>query len=157
PNLNPVDWIWNGITGFWDKLWQQIVDFFQHQIIDWASSFGFIWITPAVLTYKNPMVLAGAKWSLAAMDGFVAVLLVISGYQVIMHRYLDMPSQTLMGSTLKVVLAAVVANVAFILLLPTIIELSNTMSMGIMGAMGQASTGDVTLPLGALNWVKQPV
>jgi hypothetical protein len=21
PDLNPVDWIWNGITGFWNKLW----------------------------------------------------------------------------------------------------------------------------------------
>ena len=157
PDLNPADWVWNGITGFWNKLWQQIVDFFQHQIIDWASSLGFVYITPAALSYKNPMVLAGANWSLTAMDGFVAVLLVISGYQVSMHRYLDLPAHTIMCAALKVLLAAVAANVGFLILLPNIIELSNTMSMGIMGALLQASTGDVSLPLGALNWVAQPL
>src|SRR5579872_7447916 len=82
-SINPSQWLWDGITGFFDQLWRQVVDFFQHQIIDLASSYGFLYITPAALSYKNPMVLAGAEWSLMAMDGLVALFLVMAGYQVI--------------------------------------------------------------------------
>jgi hypothetical protein len=156
-SLDPGKWIWDGITGFWDKLWKQIVDFFQHQIIDWASSLGFMYITPAVLSYKNPIVLAGVLGSLGALDGFVALLLVVGGYQYALNRYLDLEAGSLLGAALRVALAAVVANIGFFVLLPNIIELSNTMSMGMLGVLIRASAGDVTLPLGAINWVEQPI
>lgn len=154
---SPAQWVWDGITGFWDQLWKQIVDFFQHQIIDWASSWGFMYITPAVLSYKNPVVLAGAYGSLGALDGFVALLLVVGGYQYALNRHLDLEEGSLLGAALRVVIAAVVANIGFFILLPDIVELSNTMSMGMLGVLMHASAGDVTLPLGALNWVGQPI
>jgi hypothetical protein len=155
--LNPGNWIWDGITGFWDRLWKQIIDFFQKQIIDWASGFGFIYITPAALSYKNPMVEAGAAWSLSALNGLVALFLVIAGYQVALHHYLDMEQKTLMAAVLRIVLATVVANLGWFFFLPLVVELSNLMSMSILGGMMHAAAGDVTLPLGGINWLAQPI
>ena len=155
--INPSQWIWDGITGFFDQLWRQMVDFFEHQIIDLASSFGFLYITPAALSYKNAMVLAGAQWSLMAMDGLVALFLVVAGYQVLVSRYLGSEQTSLMGAALRVVLAAVAANLGFFVFLPQIIELTNTMSLSFLGWMMQQAGGDVTLPLGAINWLTQPV
>src|SRR5690348_948604 len=66
-NIDPGKWLWDGIGGFFQRFFQAAIDFFQKQIIDWASSFGFLYITPAILSYKNPMVLAGVEWSLTAL------------------------------------------------------------------------------------------
>ena len=155
--INPSQWLWDGITGFFDQLWRQVVDFFEHQIIDLASSFGFLYITPAALSYKNAMVLAGAQWSLMAMDGLVALFLVVAGYQVLVSRYLGSEQTSLVGVALRVVLRAVAANLGFFVFLPQIIELTNTMSLSFLGWMMQQAAGDVTLPLGAVNWLTQPM
>ncbi len=155
--INPSQWFWEGITGFFDQLWRQVVDFFEHQIIDLASSFGFLYITPAVLSYKNAMVLAGAQWSLMAMDGLVALFLVVAGYQIIVSHYLGSGQTSFIGVTLRVVLSAVAANLGFFVFLPQIVELANTMSLSFLGWMIQQAGGDVTLPLGAVNWLTQPL
>lgn len=155
--IDPSGWLWNGFTSFFDQLWRHIVDFFEHQIIDLASSFGFLYITPAALSYKNPLVLSGAQWSLMAMDGLVALLLVVAGYQVILSRYLGSEQPSLMGMALRVTLWAVAANVGFFVFLPQIIELVNTLSLSFVGWMMHQAAGDVTLPLGAINWLDQPL
>ena len=133
--IDPSGWLWDSFTGFFDQLWRHMVDFFEHQIIDLASSFGFLYITPAALSYKNPLVLAGAQWSLMAMDGLVAVFLVIAGYQVIISRYLGGEQPSLMGMALRVMLWAVAANLGFFVFLPQIIELVNTLSLSFVGWM----------------------
>ncbi|WP_201381904.1 hypothetical protein [Ktedonobacter sp. SOSP1-52] len=61
PFPNPGEWLWQGLTYVWNQFWRTAVDFFQKQIIDWASSFGFMYVTPADLSYKNPMILAGSQ------------------------------------------------------------------------------------------------
>jgi hypothetical protein len=156
-SLDPGTWVRQALLDFWDYLWKQIVLFLQ-QIIDWCSTLGFIWITPAALSYKNPMVLAGANWALGALDGYVALLLVMGGYQILFNHSLgEEQRSSLMGVALRTALAAVAAHLGFFLFLPSIIELSNTASWSIMGALRDASAGDVSLPLGAINWLAQPL
>ena len=129
----------------------------EHQIIDLASSFGFLISHLRLSLYKNAMVLAGAQWSLMAMDGLVALFLVVAGYQVVVSRYLGSEQTSLVGVALRVVLSAVAANLGFFVFLPQIIELTNTMSLSFLGWMMQQAAGDVTLPLGAVNWLTQPM
>jgi hypothetical protein len=158
PIIDPVKWVTDAITGFWDNLWRQVVDFFQHQIIDWVNSLGFIWMTPAALSYKNPMVLSGAAWTLLALDGYIALLLVIGGSQVLLNRSLGLEErESVLAVAMRVILTALVANTGFFLFLPSMVELSNSLGMGIMGALMSAASGEVSLPLGAINWVEQPI
>jgi hypothetical protein len=139
-------------------LWKQIVTFIQTQVIDWCNDFGFIWITPSALSYKNPLVQAGAAWALSALDGYVALLLVIGGYQVLLNRTLGLEERSsILAIAVRVAIAALIANTGFFLFLPSLVELSNTMSMGITQVMLHASAGDVSFPLGAINWLTQPL
>jgi hypothetical protein len=157
-SIDPAKWVTDAILGFWDNLWRQTVDFFQHQIIDWVNSLGFIWMTPAALSYKNPMVLSGASWALAALDGYIALLLVIGGSQVLLNRSLGLEERSsVLAVAMRVILTALVANTGFFLFLPEMVELSNSLGMGIMAALLKAAPGDVSLPLGAINWVEQPI
>lgn len=151
---NPFD-PWSILTSIWDHIWQGAVEVF-HQFLDWASSFGFLWITPAALSYRNPVVLSGANWTLGAMDGFVVFLLVTNAYHSLVGYYLGVSVATVMQGLLRVVIAAVAANLGFFVLLPQMVELSNAMSIGLLGALMHASFGDMSLPLGALNWVSLP-
>src|SRR5205085_4077862 len=80
---DPVKWITDGMTGFWDYLWKQIVTFIQIQVIDYCNDFGFIWITPAALSYRNPLVQAGAAWAMTVLDGYIALRLVLAGHQAL--------------------------------------------------------------------------
>ncbi len=156
-SLDPAKWVTDALTGFWDNLWRKMAGFFQ-QLIDWANDFGFIWITPSALSYKNPMVLAGAAWAVGALDSYIALLLVIGGYQVLLNRSLGLEDRSsILGVAMRVIFMAVIANTGFFLLLPSIVELSNNLGMGIMGTLWSASKGDVSLPLGAINWVTQPI
>lgn len=151
---NPFD-PWSMLTSLWDHIWQGAVEMF-HQFLDWASSFGFLWITPAVLSYRNPVVLSGANWTLGAMDGFVVFLLVVNAYHSLVGYYLGVSVATMMQGLLRAVIAAVAANLGFFVVLPQVVELSNAMSVGMLGALMHASFGDMSLPLGALNWVSLP-
>ncbi len=157
-SLDPATWVTNAVIGLWDNLWKQIVTFIQTQVIDWCKDFGFIWITPAALSYKNAMVLSGAQWAVGALDGYIALLLVLGGYQLLMNRSLGLSERaSVLGIAMRVIFAALIANTAFFLLLPSIVELSNSMSVSILAVMIKAAPGDVSLPLGAINWVRQPI
>ena len=153
----PVQWVIDGMTGFWGYLWKQIVTFIQIQVLDWANAFGFVWITPAALSYRNPMVQAGAAWATLVLDGYIALLLVIGGYQALLNQSLSLPERSsVLSSAIRVIFAALIANAGFFLLLPSMVELSNSMGMGIMVTMFLNAPGDLSLPLGGLNWLALP-
>ncbi len=154
---DPAQWLWDGITGFFNRFFQMILEFFQKQVLDWASSFGFLYLTPAALTYKNPMVLAGAQWALTALNGLVALLLVVAGYQVMSYRALDLQEQSVLGAVMRIAFGALAANLGFFFFLPQLIELCNLASMSFLGEIMHQAGGDVSLPLGAANLVTQPV
>src|SRR5258708_1559701 len=150
-----MDWtsIWNGIGGYF----RDLIAEFCHQFLDWASAYGFVYIAPATLSYRNPIVLAGAGWSLTAINGFVAFLLILNAYQFLMHKMLGQSSLTLLSTTMPPVIAAIAANIGFLQLLPSIVELSNTMSLSITGTLTLAANGYVTpFGWGTINWVIQP-
>jgi hypothetical protein len=154
---DPVQWMIDGMTGLWDYLWKQVVTFIQVQIIDYCNDFGFIWITPAALSYKNPLVQAGAAWAMTALDGYVALLLVLGGYQALINQSLGLEERSsALSAALRVLFTALIANTGFFLLLPSIVELSNSMSMGIMVTMLLHASGDLSLPLGGINWLELP-
>jgi hypothetical protein len=105
------------------------------------------------------MVQAGANWAVGALDGYIALLLVIGGYQVLLNRTLGLQERSsVLGAAMRVIFMAIIANTGFFLLLPSVIELANTLGMGIMGTMIRAAPGiNVSLPLGGINWVEQPL
>jgi hypothetical protein len=144
-DLNPLDILAN----LWNGFVQGIIDLF-HQFLGWISTFGFVWITPAALSYQNPVILAGSTWTLGAMNGFVAFLLVVTAYQSMVGNYLDVSTGTIVGGALRVILATVAADLGFVFLLPQVIELSNTMSLGVLSALFPSSFGDFSSVLSAV-------
>lgn len=157
PSLNPADWAKQAVSGLWDSFWKGTVNFVQTQVVDWASSFGVMYITPAADSYKHPVVTNGVNWSLGIMNGLLACILVVGGYNALLGYRAGQPVGENMQFILKFILTAVAANIGFMAFLPQIIELNNSMCMGITTALGHAANGNFTLPLGALNWVEQPV
>jgi hypothetical protein len=139
----------SGLQGFFDEV--------KTQFIDWASSFGFLYITPAALTYKLLTIQNASRWVISILDGAVALLLVLGGYNVIMRHQLDLPASELLEVLPRLALVTLVANVGFFYVLPQLIELNNSMCIGVWMAFGHAGMGDFTLPLGLINWLEQPL
>jgi hypothetical protein len=81
---------------------------------------------------------------------------VLNAYQLIMHKALGLSSMTLLSATMPVVIAAIMAHVAFLQLLPSVVELSNTMSLGIIFTLAGAANGDKILGWGTINYLDQP-
>jgi hypothetical protein len=116
-----------------------------------------MYITPAADSYKHPVVTNGINWSLGLMDGLLACVLVVGGYNMLLGYRAGQPVGEVAQVIMKFLITGVVANIGFTAFLPQIIELNNSMCMGITTALGHAANGDFTLPLGALNWIEQPV
>ncbi len=126
------------------------------QFLDWASSFGFVYITPAALTYKLLTIQNAGKWVISILDGVVALILMIGGYNVVMRHHLGLASSGLLELLPRLALTTIIANVGFFAVLPQLIELNNSMCVSLWMAFGHAGAGDFTLPLGAINWLRQP-
>ncbi len=139
----------SGLQGFFDEV--------KTQFIDWASSFGFLYITPGGLTYKLGTIKNASRWVIGILDGAVALLLVVGGYNVIMRHHLDLPASGLLEVLPRLALVTIIANVGFFYVLPQLIELNNSMCTGVWMAFGHAGMGDFTLPLGLINWLEQPL
>src|ERR1019366_4612485 len=101
--LDALSGIW---TGFYHWAGQTI-----QYIEDWATeTLGFLWVTPAALTYKNGIVQEGVGWMLGLMDGLIMVILVLGGYQCLIRTVLGEPRQEIMAFLFRIIIAAVVAN-----------------------------------------------
>ena len=146
----------NILKQLWTSSVQGITDFVKNQFLDWASTFGFMYITPAALTYKLSTIQLAGHWSVGLLDGIISLILVVGGYNVVMRHHLGLPASGLLEWLPRLALAAVIANLGFFFVLPQLIELNNTMCISLWMAFGHAGVGDFTLPLGAINWVEQP-
>jgi hypothetical protein len=101
--LTALSGIW---TGFYHWAGQTI-----QYVEDWATeTLGFMWVTPAALTYKNGIVHEGVGWMLGLMDGLIMLLLVVGGYQCMIRTVLGEPRQDVLAFLLRVLISAVVAN-----------------------------------------------
>jgi hypothetical protein len=152
PGLDPA----SVFASLWTSGIGGLIDFVKTQFIDWASSFGFIYITPAALTYKLLTIKNASAWSTGVVDGALALILVIGGYQVMMRHHLGLPTGWLLELLSHLALTAVIANVGFFYVLPQLIELNNSLCISLWMAFGHAGVGDFSLPLGVVNWLRQP-
>jgi hypothetical protein len=148
----------DALGGVWSGFYHWAGETMQY-VEDWATeTLGFLWVTPAALTYKNGVVLTGLGWMLGLMDGLIMLILVLGGYQCMIRTILGEPRQEVLAFLLRVLLAAVVANVASLYLIPQLIELNNTLCAGSIQVFVHAGTGDFKIPfLGGANWVQQPL
>lgn len=145
------------LTDLWKSGVQGFIDFVKTDFIDWASSFGFMYISPAALTYKLPALQDASKWAISIMDGVVALIMVVGGYNVIMSHHLGLPAGGVMSFLSRLAVAAILANLGFFYVLPQLIELNNSMCLSIWAALGHVNAHDFTLPLGEVNWLPQPL
>ena len=126
---------------------------------DWATAtLGFLWVTPAALTYKNHVVQVGLNWMLGLMDGLLMLMLVFGGYQCLIRTVLGEPRQEVLAFLFRLLIAAVVANFGTLYVIPQLIELNNTLCAGSLQVFLHAGTGDFTVPFfGGANWLQQPL
>ncbi len=149
--LDALGGIWNGFY-HWAGQTIQYVE-------DWATeTLGFLWVTPAALTYKNGIVQEGVGWMLGLMDGLIMLILVIGGYQCLIRTVLGEPRQEVMAFLFRILIAAVVANFGTLYVIPQLIELNNTLCAGSFQVFLHTGTGDFTVPFfGGVNWLQQPL
>jgi hypothetical protein len=149
--LDALGGVWNG---FYHWAGQTL-----HYVEDWATeTLGFLWVTPAALTYKNGVVQTGLAWMLGLMNGLLMLILVLGGYQCMIRTMLGEPRQEVLAFLVRVLITTVVANVASLYLIPQLIELNNTLCAGSIQVFVHAGVGDFKIPLlGGLNWLQQPL
>ncbi len=152
PGLDPA----SILTNLWTTGIGGLIDFVKTQFLDWASSFGFVYITPAALSYKLLTIKNASAWSIGVVDGAIALILVIGGYQVILRHHLGLPTGWVLELLSHLALTAIIANVGFFYVLPQLIELNNSLCISLWMAFGHAGVGDFSLPLGVVNWLRQP-
>jgi hypothetical protein len=148
----------DALNGIWSGFYHWAGQTIQY-VEDWATeTLGFMWVTPAALTYKNGIVQEGVNWMLSLMDGVIMLLLVVGGYQCIIRTILGEPRQEVLALLFRVLLSAMVANFGTLYVIPQLIELNNTLCAGSLQVFLHASAGDFTVPfLGGINWVLQPL
>lgn len=133
-DLNPVDWVKSAIVG----IGQSIVQWFQQEgqaTLDEVASLGFMYSTPPPISYNNGVVQTGFQWSLFALDAAVGLMLVITGYNIIIRRHLDVPASELLHVAPRLVLALVAAHAALLFIGP-IIDLTNTLTGDFVNTLG---------------------
>jgi hypothetical protein len=133
-DLNPVDWVKSALIG----IGQGLVQWFQQQAqatLDEVASLAFMYSTPPPLTVNNGVVQAGYQWSLFALDAAVGLMLVITGYNIMIRRHLDVPASELLHVAPRLVLALVAAHAALLFFGP-LIDLMNTLTGDFLNTIG---------------------
>ena len=148
-NYNPSYGLNSMLSGFWGPFTQWLRDSLQ-TIIDGATSFGFMFVTPKALTYGHAVVQNLEQWMLLVMDGVLALFLVVGGYSYMFGGY-----QRFQDFAPRLVMAAIGAHFS-LFILGQFIEVCNTLCTGILGVLASAGIGNLSLPLGVLNWATAP-
>ena len=148
-NYDPNYGLNSALSGFWKSLTQWCRDSLQ-AIIDGATSFGFMFVTPKALTYGHAVVQSLSNWMFLVMDGLLTLFLVVAGYS-----YMFGGAQRFQDVAPRLVLAAICAHFS-LFFLGQVIEVCNTLCTSVLGALATAGIGDLRLPLGLLNWATAP-
>lgn len=143
------NFITSAISGLWTSFQQWLRDSLQ-AIIDTATTFGFMFVTPKGLTYGHKVVQNLQAWMLLFTDGAFALFMIIAGYKYMFGAY-----KSFREFAPTLIVAAIMANLG-LPVLGQLIEVSNTVCMGILGTLATAGIGDLKLPLGLINWVTAP-
>lgn len=111
---------------------------FLNGVIDWASSFGFLWITPKILTYGQAAVVNLHTWVIGIMDGAVVLVLMVAGYLYLLGR-----EHHLRDLLLRLALATITANFS-LFFITQVIELHNALCVGLQGALATVGIGNLS-------------
>lgn len=121
-------------------------EFVLSKILGWASSFGFMLITPEDLTYQHPVVLRLNAWVAGFLDGLVTLILVIAGYQLLFFGRTELLRELLP----RLVLCSILANFSLVFLKPFIDALD--VLCVTVEAMFAASGIRIFVPAGPVEW-----
>ena len=116
-------------------------------LIDDATTFGFMFVTPKALTYGHTVVINLEHWMQMLTDGALSLFLIIGGYNYMFGEF-----KNFRAFLPKLLVAAVIANFC-LPMLGQFIELSNAICTGILGGLASAGIGDLTHPSGLLGWI----
>jgi hypothetical protein len=139
----------SALSGLWTSFEQWLRDSLQSLLRD-VETLGFLFATPAGLTYQNVVVLHLQAWFLVLTDAALSLFLVIAGY-----RYLFGATSSLREFASAVIVATVVANFGPPVL-GQFIDLSNAVCQGIQGVLLTAGFGNLTAFFELLNWGTMP-
>ena len=143
------NFVTNALSGLLTSFLQWLRNSLQ-AILDAAVSFGFMLRTPQGITYGQPVVMNLEKWMMVVTDSALGLFLVIGGYKYMFGEY-----RSFREFLPKLIVAAIVANFGFPVL-GQFIEVSNDVCGGILAALATAGIGNLTLPLGLINWATAP-
>ena len=140
------------VNGMIHWLLQQVASFLQW-LMDWFTDYGFLYTTPAGLTYKNASVIALHTWILAINASMIGLILIIGGYKHVFAERSDAFREWLP----RLCFAGAIAVVS-LPFMGHIIELQNTATVSIQGALASAGVGNVTLQLwNTINLLNAPI
>jgi hypothetical protein len=140
------DLVTSALSGLWTSFQQWLRDSLQ-ALIDDATTFGFMFVTPKALTYGNAVVINLENWMQVLTNSALALFLIIGGYNAMFGEYKDFRE-----FLPKLLVAAVIANFC-LPILGQFIELSNAICTGILGALASAGIGNLHDPSGLLGWI----
>jgi hypothetical protein len=143
-------WLQGILTGLFSSFMQGLGNFFAG-VLSWAKTFGFMFITPDGLTYNQPVVIHLNAWMVGVMDSLLILVLVIGGYNALLGR------QHVLRELAPRLLFAGIAGTFSLFFITQCIDLQNALCTGFLGALATAGIGDLSLPLGIINWATAPV
>ena len=145
-----TSWVQSILNGLFSSFAQTLSGFFSG-VLSWAKSFGFMFITPDALTYNQPVVGQLHTWMVGVVDSLLVLLLVIGGYHSLLGQ-----NQLLKELAPRFILSGVAAT-GSLFFLTQCIEVQNQLCLGFQAALATAGIGNLSLPLGVINWVNAPV
>jgi hypothetical protein len=149
PNPTVAGWVADQLQSLWKSLAQGAAKFLQG-IIDWATSFGFMFTTPPSLTYGHHVVENLHQLLLDIIDGMIGLFLVIGGYNSLFGQY-----RSFRELAPRLVLAGIAAH-ASLSIIGQFVDAMNTLCWGIQQALLTAGIGNLQLPWGVINIATAP-
>jgi hypothetical protein len=145
-----TNWVQSILNGLFSSFAQTLSSFFSG-VLSWAKSFGFMFITPDALTYNQPVVRKLNTWMVGVVDSLLVLVLVIGGYHSLLGQ-----NHLLKELAPRLILSGIAAT-GSLFFLSQCIEVQNQLCLGFQGALATAGIGNLSLPLGVINWGTAPV
>jgi len=149
PGSISMSWVQGILTGLFSSFASSLADFL-NGLLSWAKTFGFLFITPDGLTYAQPVVAHLNAWMVGVMDSLLVLALIIGGYKVVLGQH-DLLREFAPGF-----LFAGIVGTFSLFFITQAIELQNALCLSALGALASAGIGNLSLPLGVINWATAP-
>ncbi|BCL80879.1 hypothetical protein ccbrp13_33440 [Ktedonobacteria bacterium brp13] len=145
PGSISMSWVQGILNGLFSSFASSLAGFL-NGLLSWAKTFGFMFITPDGLTYAQPVVANLNARMVGVMDSLLVLALIIGGYKVVLGQH-DLLREFAPGF-----LFAGVVGTFSLFFITQAIELQNALCLSFLGALASAGIGNLSLPLGVINW-----